>query len=182
MRRDIIPVSSRPDLVIHRPYSKVILFVSPIVEVRTEAVQQALAALKSRPKPSLPMPSKRSSVLNRSPGCNDELDSSTDDESIPEELISPDKEYNYPRDHISNSMLPPEPIIKPPIRESSMASQQQQQQQQHLRHEVKQSQAAIQKYPSSGSSSRPPQNLPPLVSSARERESQVQWRQTRRES
>lgn len=131
------------------------------IEVRQEAVQQALAALKSRPKPSLPMPSKRSSVLNRSPGCNDELDSSSDDESIPEELISPDKEYNYPRDHISNSMLPPEPIIKPPIRESSMSAQQQ-----HLRHDVKQSQPPIQKYPSSGSAAerRPPQNLPPLVS------------------
>lgn len=37
------------------------------LEVRQEAVQQALAALKNRPKPSLPMPSKRSSVLNRSP-------------------------------------------------------------------------------------------------------------------
>lgn len=37
------------------------------IEVRQEAVQQALAALKNRPKPSLPMPSKRSSVLNRSP-------------------------------------------------------------------------------------------------------------------
>lgn len=36
-------------------------------EVRQEAVQQALAALKNRPKPSLPMPSKRSSVFNRSP-------------------------------------------------------------------------------------------------------------------
>lgn len=36
-------------------------------EVRQEAVQQALAALKNRPKPNLPMPSKRSSVLNRSP-------------------------------------------------------------------------------------------------------------------
>lgn len=35
--------------------------------MRQEAVQQALAALKNRPKPSLPMPSKRSSVLNRSP-------------------------------------------------------------------------------------------------------------------
>ena len=38
-----------------------------LTEVRQEAVQQALAALKNRPKPSLPMPSKRSSVLNRSP-------------------------------------------------------------------------------------------------------------------
>ncbi|KRF97799.1 uncharacterized protein Dwil_GK17656, isoform B [Drosophila willistoni] len=136
-------------------------------EVRQEAVQQALAALKSRPKPSLPMPSKRTSVLNRSPpGCHDELDSSTDDESIPEELISPDKEYNYPRDHISNSMLPQEPIIKPPIRESSMISQQQQ----HLqRHDVKPTQTTShsQKYPSSSSVAerRPPQNLPPLPTS-----------------
>ncbi|XP_030386379.1 disco-interacting protein 2 isoform X2 [Scaptodrosophila lebanonensis] len=146
-------------------------------EVRQEAVQQALAALKGRPKPSLPMPSKRTSVLNRSPGCNDDVDSSTDDESIPEELISPDKEYNYPRDHISNSMVPPEPIIKPPIRESSMIAQQQQQppqpqQQQHSRPEMKQSQFQSQpphqKYPSSGSVSaerRPPQNLPPLPTS-----------------
>lgn len=42
-------------------------FILNSVEVRQEAVQQALAALKNRPKPSLPMPSKRSSVLNRSP-------------------------------------------------------------------------------------------------------------------
>jgi len=106
------------------------------------------------------MPSKRTSVLNRSPGCNDELDSSTDDESIPEETISPDKEYNYPRDHISNSILPPEPIIKPPIRESSMGSQQ------HSRPDVKQNQLPNQKYTSSNSAPerRPPQNLPPLVS------------------
>ncbi|XP_039963154.1 disco-interacting protein 2 isoform X1 [Bactrocera tryoni] len=108
-------------------------------EVRHEAVQQALAALKTRPKPSLPMPSKRSSVLNRSPDRNnDDIDSSTDEESIPEETISPDKEYNYPRDHVSNIM---EPIIKPPIRDSSMAGAQNKQ-----------------KYPER----RPPQNLPPL--------------------
>ncbi|XP_043468500.1 disco-interacting protein 2 homolog A isoform X2 [Leptopilina heterotoma] len=36
-------------------------------EVRQEAVQQALAAMQSRPKPSLPMPSKRTSVMARSP-------------------------------------------------------------------------------------------------------------------
>ena len=35
--------------------------------MRQEAVQQALAAIKNRPKPCVPMPSKRSSVLNRSP-------------------------------------------------------------------------------------------------------------------
>ena len=44
-------------------------------EVRQEAVQQALAALKNRPKPSLPMPSKRSSVFNRSPERGDDNDS-----------------------------------------------------------------------------------------------------------
>ncbi|XP_063702117.1 disco-interacting protein 2 isoform X2 [Culicoides brevitarsis] len=72
-------------------------------EVRQEAVQQALAALKNRPKPSLPMPSKRSSVLNRSPDRDrDDTDSTTDDESIPEERIStPDRDgYNLPRDNI----------------------------------------------------------------------------------
>lgn len=58
----------------HKSNSLIILFCSyshifllPTTEVRQEAVQQALAALKNRPKPSLPMPSKRSSVLNRSP-------------------------------------------------------------------------------------------------------------------
>ncbi|XP_055854108.1 disco-interacting protein 2 isoform X10 [Episyrphus balteatus] len=45
-------------------------------------------------------------------------DTTTDDESIPEERIStPDREYNYPRDHINNSR---EQIIKPPIRDSSV--------------------------------------------------------------
>lgn len=38
-----------------------------IPEVRQEAVQQALAAMQSRPKPSLPMPSKRTSVMAKSP-------------------------------------------------------------------------------------------------------------------
>jgi len=42
-------------------------FISIILEVRQEAVQQALAAMQSRPKPSLPMPSKRTSVMARSP-------------------------------------------------------------------------------------------------------------------
>ncbi|RZF49299.1 hypothetical protein LSTR_LSTR012669 [Laodelphax striatellus] len=44
------------------------------VEVRQEAVQQALAAMQNRPKPSLPMPSKRTSVMART--------SSSDDDSI----------------------------------------------------------------------------------------------------
>lgn len=51
----------------HFNSSLYILYINPNIEVRQEAVQQALAALKNRPKPSLPMPSKRSSVLNRSP-------------------------------------------------------------------------------------------------------------------
>lgn len=49
--------------------------IKTLAEVRQEAVQQALAALKNRPKPSLPMPSKRSSVFNRSPERGDENDS-----------------------------------------------------------------------------------------------------------
>ena len=35
--------------------------------MRQEAVQQALAAMQNRPKPSLPMPSKRTSVMAKSP-------------------------------------------------------------------------------------------------------------------
>ncbi|XP_049538769.1 disco-interacting protein 2 isoform X2 [Anopheles darlingi] len=89
-------------------------------KVRQEAVQQALAALKNRPKPSLPMPSKRSSVLNRSPERDhDDSDSSTEDESIPEEgmlgrISTPDRDnYNLPRDHI----LTREPMRLPSSRD-----------------------------------------------------------------
>ncbi|XP_065085798.1 disco-interacting protein 2 isoform X3 [Ochlerotatus camptorhynchus] len=99
-------------------------------KVRQEAVQQALAALKNRPKPSLPMPSKRSSVLNRSPERDhDDSDSSTDDESIPEEGIiggrisTPDRDnYNLPRDHI----LGREPMKLPSSRDHHHSSQQKQ--------------------------------------------------------
>lgn len=42
-----------------------LLFLILFVEVRQEAVQQALAAMQTRPKPSLPMPSKRTSVMGR---------------------------------------------------------------------------------------------------------------------
>ncbi|XP_053689831.1 disco-interacting protein 2 isoform X2 [Sabethes cyaneus] len=99
-------------------------------EVRQEAVQQALAALKNRPKPSLPMPSKRSSVLNRSPERDhDDTDSSTDDESIPEEGIlggrisTPDRDnYNLPRDHI----LGREPMKLPSTRDHHHLGQQKQ--------------------------------------------------------
>ncbi|XP_053593846.1 disco-interacting protein 2 isoform X5 [Microplitis demolitor] len=53
-------------------------------EVRQEAVQQALAAMQSRPKPSLPMPSKRTSVMARSPDreLRDSGESSSDEDSV----------------------------------------------------------------------------------------------------
>ncbi|XP_074115177.1 disco-interacting protein 2 isoform X2 [Cotesia typhae] len=53
-------------------------------EVRQEAVQQALAAMQSRPKPSLPMPSKRTSVMARSPDRErqDSGESSSDEDSV----------------------------------------------------------------------------------------------------
>ncbi|XP_077302081.1 disco-interacting protein 2 isoform X2 [Arctopsyche grandis] len=50
-------------------------------EVRQEAVQQALAAMQTRPKPSMPMPSKRTSVMAKSPDreCRDSASSSDED-------------------------------------------------------------------------------------------------------
>jgi hypothetical protein len=56
-------------------------------EVRQEAVQQALAAMSSRPKPSLPMPSKRTSVMARTPDAEtrDSDSASSDEDSIPAE-------------------------------------------------------------------------------------------------
>ncbi|XP_065223766.1 disco-interacting protein 2 isoform X3 [Planococcus citri] len=52
-------------------------------EVRQEAVQQALAAMQNQPKPSLPMPSKRTSVMARSPDrARHGSASSSDDESV----------------------------------------------------------------------------------------------------
>nr|CAD7429479.1 unnamed protein product [Timema monikensis] len=50
------------------------------VEVRQEAVQQALAAMQSRPKPSLPMPSKRTSVMAKSPDREPHDSASSSDE------------------------------------------------------------------------------------------------------
>ncbi|XP_067013822.1 disco-interacting protein 2 isoform X4 [Anabrus simplex] len=52
-------------------------------EVRQEAVQQALAAMQNRPKPSLPMPSKRTSVMAKSPDRErHESASSSDEDSV----------------------------------------------------------------------------------------------------
>lgn len=48
-------------------YVFVLLIRMLVAEVRQEAVQQALAAMQTRPKPSLPMPSKRTSVMADSP-------------------------------------------------------------------------------------------------------------------
>ncbi|XP_049292773.1 disco-interacting protein 2 isoform X2 [Anopheles funestus] len=149
------PIVAAPDsAVIMRPkaYPEPTVGVQPPPEaetdrtkVRQEAVQQALAALKNRPKPSLPMPSKRSSVLNRSPERDhDDSDSSTEDESIPEEgllgrISTPDRDnYNLPRDHILTRepmKLPssrdhhhsqPQPLPQPPQKQSSQHGSQQQ--------------------------------------------------------
>ncbi|CAM1294712.1 DIP2 (predicted) [Pycnogonum litorale] len=58
-------------------------------EVRQEAVQQALAAMKNRPKPSLPMPSKRVSVMATSPTRDRHgTDSSSEDDSLLNEGVS----------------------------------------------------------------------------------------------
>ncbi|XP_076171146.1 disco-interacting protein 2 isoform X4 [Ptiloglossa arizonensis] len=59
-------------------------YASKQLEVRQEAVQQALAAMQGRPKPSLPMPSKRTSVMARSPDRDrrDSGESSSDEDSV----------------------------------------------------------------------------------------------------
>ncbi|XP_011702611.1 PREDICTED: disco-interacting protein 2 homolog C isoform X3 [Wasmannia auropunctata] len=59
-------------------------YASKQIEVRQEAVQQALAAMQGRPKPSLPMPSKRTSVMARSPDRErrDSGESSSDEDSV----------------------------------------------------------------------------------------------------
>lgn len=61
-----------------------IIINSLCLEVRQEAVQQALAAMQGRPKPSLPMPSKRTSVMARSPDRerHDSGESSSDEDSV----------------------------------------------------------------------------------------------------
>ncbi|XP_065163963.1 disco-interacting protein 2 isoform X5 [Atheta coriaria] len=79
-------------------------------EVRQEAVQQALAqALQNRHKPSLPMPSKRTSVMARSPDRDrhDSAESSSDEDSIVnEETSTPERE----RSSRTPQQLPPPPM------------------------------------------------------------------------
>ncbi|KAK9881592.1 hypothetical protein WA026_016462 [Henosepilachna vigintioctopunctata] len=82
-------------------------------EVRQEAVQQALAqALQNRLKPSMPMPSKRTSVMARSPERDrHDSDSSSDEDSLGhEELVetTPDKERA--RDRNTPQIFPPPPL------------------------------------------------------------------------
>ncbi|XP_075229172.1 disco-interacting protein 2 isoform X3 [Lycorma delicatula] len=63
-------------------------------EVRQEAVQQALAAMQNRPKPSLPMPSKRTSVMAKSPDRerHDSASSSDDDSVGGDQQSTPERE------------------------------------------------------------------------------------------
>ncbi|XP_025836828.1 disco-interacting protein 2 [Agrilus planipennis] len=82
-------------------------------EVRQEAVQQALAqAMQNRYKPSLPMPSKRTSVMARSPDReHQESESSSDEDSIVnEEAVESTPERERIRDRSTPQMLPPPPL------------------------------------------------------------------------
>ncbi|XP_017774961.1 PREDICTED: disco-interacting protein 2 isoform X2 [Nicrophorus vespilloides] len=77
-------------------------------EVRQEAVQQALAqAMQNRQKPSLPMPSKRTSVMARSPDRDrhDSESSSDEDSILNEEISTPEREKIR-----TPQMLPPPPM------------------------------------------------------------------------
>ncbi|RVE41895.1 hypothetical protein evm_013445 [Chilo suppressalis] len=91
-----------------------------VKEVRQEAVQQALAEMQNRPKPSLPMPSKRTSMMAKSPDRErHDLSSSSDEDSCagdnelppPPELGSPPARRPaapHPRCH-PQPLLPPQP-------------------------------------------------------------------------
>ncbi|XP_076311921.1 disco-interacting protein 2-like isoform X3 [Tachypleus tridentatus] len=62
-------------------------------EVRQEAVQQAIAAMQNRGKPSVPMPSKRISVMATSPSRErHQSDSSSDEDSVLNEGSTPEQE------------------------------------------------------------------------------------------
>ncbi|XP_042143270.1 disco-interacting protein 2 isoform X4 [Ixodes scapularis] len=76
-------------------------------EVRQEAVQQALAAMQNKPKPSLPMPSKRTSAMTTSPSRERHpSDSSSDDDSVLNEGSTPERR----------------PLPTPPLSDTSGAS------------------------------------------------------------
>nr|XP_022914751.1 disco-interacting protein 2 homolog A isoform X2 [Onthophagus taurus] len=82
-------------------------------EVRQEAVQQALAqAMQNRHKPSLPMPSKRTSVMAKSPDRDrhDSESSSDEDSIVNEETVESTPEKEKIRDRSTPQMLPPPPL------------------------------------------------------------------------
>ncbi|KAG5885511.1 hypothetical protein JTB14_030250 [Gonioctena quinquepunctata] len=81
-------------------------------EVRQEAVQQALAqALQNRHKPSMPMPSKRTSVMARSPerDRHDSESSSDEDSIVNEETVESTPEREKIKDRSTPQMFPPPP-------------------------------------------------------------------------
>lgn len=74
-------------------------------EVRQEAVQQALAAMKDRGKPSVPMPSKRTSVMATSPQRErHESESSSDDDSLLNEASHSASEWEHTSRHIYSNV------------------------------------------------------------------------------
>ncbi|CAH1179512.1 unnamed protein product [Phaedon cochleariae] len=82
-------------------------------EVRQEAVQQALAqAMQNRHKPSMPMPSKRTSVMARSPDRErHDSESSSDEDSIAnEEPVEGTPEREKSKDRITPQLFPPPPL------------------------------------------------------------------------
>ncbi|KAG5885513.1 hypothetical protein JTB14_030250 [Gonioctena quinquepunctata] len=81
-------------------------------KVRQEAVQQALAqALQNRHKPSMPMPSKRTSVMARSPerDRHDSESSSDEDSIVNEETVESTPEREKIKDRSTPQMFPPPP-------------------------------------------------------------------------
>ncbi|KAJ8974242.1 hypothetical protein NQ317_006324 [Molorchus minor] len=86
---------------------------SGVLEVRQEAVQQALAqAMQNRHKPSMPMPSKRTSVMARSPerDRHDSESSSDEDSIVNEETVESTPEREKARDRSTPQMFPPPPL------------------------------------------------------------------------
>ncbi|KAJ8915782.1 hypothetical protein NQ315_004594 [Exocentrus adspersus] len=82
-------------------------------KVRQEAVQQALAqAMQSRHKPSMPMPSKRTSVMARSPdrSRHDSESSSDEDSIVNEETVESTPEREKLRDKGTPQIFPPPPL------------------------------------------------------------------------
>ncbi|XP_026314475.1 disco-interacting protein 2 isoform X3 [Hyposmocoma kahamanoa] len=87
-------------------------------EVRQEAVQQALAEMQNRPKPSMPMPSKRTSMMSKSPDRErHDCSSSSDDDSCAGDAdLPPPPELNSPparRVNAPHSRSHPHPLPLP---------------------------------------------------------------------